>query len=449
MPVSVCPSNNRNLIKLSCGNVIREHHHNRFVKKAVLLTVNENVEEINELCRSAGIELLATMIQKRKRPEAGMFFGKGRMQDVKNIVESLKVDVVVCNGDLKPNQHYNLETYLECTCTDRIGIILDIFTERANDRQARLQVEMARLRYEMPMIKEWVNRQKSGEHPGFLGGGEYSTEGYLNYIYVRLKKIDDELERIGQDIDRRALARKKKGFHLISLCGHTNAGKSSLMSVLSDEEVFIKDLMFSTLSTTTRRMRNTRKEILISDTIGFLRDLPPFLINSFKGTLSEIFLADLVLLVVDGSEPERDLLDKLEASFSILFPEIDPERLVLVINKIDSAAPDLLQGLLRISILCPGLTVIPVSVHDGSGMDKLRKHIEAFFNPPCSLHLRIPLEAPSASFVSWLHDNTEVLKVRYDKELTVDLLCQENKIPTIGDKVGGFQGTVVRIHPQD
>ncbi|MFA7342193.1 MAG: hypothetical protein WCY65_03380, partial [Candidatus Methanomethylophilaceae archaeon] len=107
------------------------------MKKAVLLTVNENVEEINELCRSAGIELLATIIQKRKRPEAGMFFGKGRMQDVKNIVESLKVDVVVCNGDLKPNQHYNLETYLECTCTDRIGIILDIFTERANDRQAR------------------------------------------------------------------------------------------------------------------------------------------------------------------------------------------------------------------------------------------------------------------------------------------------------------------------
>jgi GTP-binding protein HflX len=299
------------------------------------------------------------------------------------------------------------------------------------------------------MIKEWVNRQKSGEHPGFLGGGGYSTEGYLNYIFVRLKKIDDELSRIGQDIDRRVLARKKKGFHLISLCGHTNAGKSSLMSILSEEEVFVKDLMFSTLSTTTRRMKGTRKEILISDTIGFLRDLPPFLINSFKGTLSEIFLADLVLLMVDGSEPESDILEKLESSFSILLPEVEPERLVLLVNKIDSAPPELLRTLIRISMILPGLTVIPISIYDGSGMVKLQKHIEDFFNPPCSLHLRIPLEADSASFVSWLHDNSEVTNVRYDKELTVDLLCKESRIAPINERVNHFQGTVLRIHSQD
>ncbi|MGE4274573.1 MAG: GTPase HflX [Candidatus Methanomethylophilaceae archaeon] len=419
------------------------------MKNAVLLTINEETEEIGELCRSADINITATIIQRRGRPETGMFFGKGKMEEVKDIISKMDIDIVAFNGDLKPNQYYNLETFLGKTCIDRIGIILDIFTDRARDRQASLQVEMARLRYEMPMIKEWVNRQKSGEHPGFLGGGGYSTEGYLNYIFVRLKKIDDELSRIGQDIDRRVLARKKKGFHLISLCGHTNAGKSSLMSILSEEEVFVKDLMFSTLSTTTRRMKGTRKEILISDTIGFLRDLPPFLINSFKGTLSEIFLADLVLLMVDGSEPESDILEKLESSFSILLPEVEPERLVLLVNKIDSAPPELLRTLIRISMILPGLTVIPISIYDGSGMVKLQKHIEDFFNPPCSLHLRIPLEADSASFVSWLHDNSEVTNVRYDKELTVDLLCNESRIAPINERVNHFQGTVLRIHSQD
>ncbi len=418
------------------------------MKKALLLTTHEEINEISELCRSADIELSAVVIQRRRIPEPGMFLGKGKMTEVKEVIASMKPDLVVCNGDLRPNQHYNMETFLGMTVIDRIGVILDIFAQRAQeDRQASLQVEMARLRYEMPMIKEWVHRQKGGEHPGFLGGGSYSTEGYLNYIHMRLKKIDDMLRRIEDDIDRRALARKRKGFQLVSLCGHTNAGKSSLMNILSEEDVFVKDLMFSTLSTTTRRMRGTPKDLLLSDTIGFLRNLPPFLISSFKGTLSEIFLADLVLLVVDGSEGRVELLEKIKASMEILQPEVDFEDMVLVINKTDAAAPDLLSSLLWISLLYPGLNVIPISVHDGSGVDRLREKIESFFEPSCSLHLRIPLEAESASFISWLHDNAEVNRIAYEEDISIDLLCDPSKVPLIEEGVSNFDGLMLRIHP--
>lgn len=419
------------------------------MKNAILLTVNEDVEEINELCRSANINLIASIIQKRKFPDTSMYFGKGKMEEVKDLIKNLKIDLIVFNGDLKPNQHYNLETFLNSSCIDRIGIILDIFTSRAQDRQASLQVEMARLRYEMPMIREWIKRQKAGEHPGFLSSGEYSTEGYLNFIFVRLKKINDELEKIESDIDRRVLARKNKGFHLISLCGHTNAGKSSLMSKLSSEEVYIKDLMFSTLSTTTRKMKDTKKEILISDTIGFLRDLPPFMINSFKGTLSEIFLADLVLLMVDGSEPEEDVLAKIDASLSILLPEVKPENLILVVNKIDSAPKNLYATMMRISIICPSLTIVPISIHSGVGLDTLKEKIEDFFNPPCSLFIRFPLEVQTASFVSWLYDNSEVISIRYEEDLSIDLLCHENRVNMIYDAVSKLNGTVVRVHASE
>lgn len=420
------------------------------MKTAILLTVNENVDEIYELCRSADINILASIIQKRKFPEPNTYFGKGKMEDVKNIIQELKIDLIVFNGDLKPNQHYSLETFLKMKCIDRIGIILDIFTSRAQeDRQASLQVEMARLHYEMPTIREWVNRQKTGEHPGFLSSGEYSTEGYLNFIYTRQKKINEELLKIESDIDRRVIARKNKGFHLVSLCGHTNAGKSSLMSVLSLEEVYVKDLMFSTLSTTTRKMKGTKKEILISDTIGFLRDLPPFMINSFKSTLSEIFLADLVLLLVDGSESQNEILAKIDASLSILFPEVKPENLILVVNKVDVASKDLYATMMRISLICPSLTIIPISIHGKMGLDVLKKKIEEFFNPPCSLFIRFPLEVQTAPFVSWLYDNAEVISVRYDKDLSIDLLCHENRVNMIYDAANKLDGTVVRVHAPD
>ena len=160
------------------------------------------------------------------------------------------------------------------------------------------------MRYEIPLIREWIHNAKGGEHPGFLGTGEYETGAYYELITRQLARIEDELAKLSDDRRLRRRRRTYQGFHTVALAGYTNAGKSSLLNTITNERVLVEDRMFSTLSTTTSRLEGSRKQVLITDTIGFLTDLPHYMIESFKGTLDEIFFADLVLLVIDASDDE-------------------------------------------------------------------------------------------------------------------------------------------------
>jgi len=280
------------------------------IRTAALLTIEEDISELEDLARSAGLKIVYEIIQRRKRPHPSSFVGKGKIVDVKEVLQVRNVDVLLVNGVLKPSQHYLLENELKVECIDRIRLVLDIFTDRAASREAQLQVQRAKLQYEIPLLREWIHNAKGGEHPGFLGGGGYETDTYYDLVRRQLARIDEELLKLGSDRELRRKRRTRGGFHAVALAGYTNAGKSSLLNALTKERVLVEDRMFSTLSTTTSRLECTNQPILVTDTIGFLTDLPHYMIASFKSTLDEIFFADLVLLVVDASDEESVLLEK-------------------------------------------------------------------------------------------------------------------------------------------
>ncbi|MCU0861375.1 MAG: GTPase HflX, partial [Methanomassiliicoccales archaeon] len=254
-------------------------------KRCALITLDDDVEEIEELARSAGYEILFIVLQKRSRPDPVTFIGRGKLEEIGGVLKEVGIDALILNGDLKPSQHYLIENTLKVECVDRIRLVLDIFTLRANNKESRLQVERARLRYEVPLLREWIHSAKAGEHPGFLGSGEYAVDAYYDLIKMRMKRIDDELDSMRSTERQRREQRRRRGFHLVSFAGYTNAGKSSMMRSMTGEDVLVQDMMFSTLSTTTKRLKGSSSPILITDTIGFLDDLPPYVIEAFKNTI--------------------------------------------------------------------------------------------------------------------------------------------------------------------
>ena len=410
------------------------------MKNVALITMDEDVREIEELCLSAGFRIVYEMIQRRRSPHSATFLGRGKMEDLKEILGERKVEAVVINGDIRPKQHYNLEKALEIECIDRIGVVLRIFTERASSSIAKLQVERAKLGYELPLIKEWVHIAKMGERPGFMGGGEYSTAAYQMMIRSRMRKIDGELEKLGKDRELRRDQRREKGFLLIGLTGYTNAGKSSLLNKLAGDEVLVEDKMFSTLTTTTRRMKGVKKDILITDTIGFVKNLPPFLIEAFKSTLEEIYTADLVLLVVDGSEKDRIIFDRISTSMSIITPDVNPERILIILNKQDlvNRAQDRLVLEILNEFLCK--EVVPISTVTGEGMKDLLSIISGHFQYPVRIELRVPQSEDSLILVSWLHDNSDIEVIEYGEDIHLILRCQEKDVDHIENSVLSMGG---------
>lgn len=411
-------------------------------KAAALVTLSDDVNEFEQLAESAGYEILYEIIQRRKYPHTSTYVGRGKLEEIKKILSVRPVDVILVNGDLKPSQHFNLENTLKVECIDRIGVVLDIFTQKAKDKKARLQVEKARLEYQIPFLREWIHNAKMGEHPGFLGGGEYKVDVYYELIKKRIKRINEELKSINEKQKVVRTQRQKRGFFLVSLAGYTNAGKSSLLKALTGEEVKIDDRMFSTLSTLTRKLEKVRKRILLTDTIGFLHNLPHFMIESFRNTIEEIFSSDMVLVVVDGSDPLHTLFSKLNTTIGLISPPIDKKNIVIVLNKIDKVnhTGDLVK---RINEEFPDLTVIPVSAKNGTGIESLKEFIASFFTYPYMIKFTIPNRTESISFLSDLYDSIEIKSVNFDSRMVVSVKCGERDYNRIITEVERLKGKVV------
>jgi len=292
-------------------------------------------EEFEELLRSAGYEVLAVLEQNREEhPRYNI--GRGKLEELKKLVEELKPDKVVFANRLTPSQAYNLWKELRVEVIDRWQLVLEIFERRAHSKEAKLQVELASLQYEVPLVKEAIRRIKLGDRAGFKGMGEYQTQQYLRHIRYRMGKIRKELERVKAEREVRRKKREEVGFILVSLAGYTNAGKSTLLNALAGESVEAKNQMFTTLDTTTRRFKLGSKRVLVTDTVGFIDGLPPFIVEAFHSTLEEIVKADVVLLVIDSSEPWRETARKFRASVNVLreLKALD-KPLVVVLNKVD------------------------------------------------------------------------------------------------------------------
>ena len=397
-----------------------------------------DTEEITQLARAAGYDVLGECTQTRTADPA-LQIGEGKVEELAALIEETDADAVIFDNRLGPYQTYNLGNELPdgVEVIDRFKLILDIFGQRARTRKAQLQVELAELRYELPRAEAKVSLAKRDERPGFMGLGEYD-ESREQDIKARISRIRDELEKIEKTESERRAERRESGFDLVALAGYTNAGKSTLMQALAadlevganeelhpdlDPTAEREDRLFTTLGTTTRRLDMDRRDVLLTDTVGFISDLPHWLVESFKSTLESVYQADLVLLVVDVSETVDEIREKLVTSHDTLY-ERNEAPIVTVLNKIDQVDDEELESKREaLSALAPN--PVPVSATEGTNLDALRNRIHEALPERERERLVMPMTEETMSVVSWIHDHAYVEAVEYgDGEVLIDFVAR-------------------------
>lgn len=330
-------------------------------------TVEEDpLEELRGLATTAGTQVMGGLTQRRERPDARYYIGRGKVEQLKELVQQHRIDVVLFDNDLSPAQTRNLEKALHTKVLDRTELILDIFATHARTYEARLAVELAQLEYSLPRLKRmWTHLSRLKLGVGMRGPGEKQLEVDRRLVEKRIHDLRQELREVERRKERMVAARSE---HMtVSLVGYTNAGKSTLMNALTGAGVRAEDKLFATLDTRTRRWHLPGwGPVLLSDTVGFIRDLPYRLMTSFKATLEEARQADLLLHVADASNPA--VLHQIHVVFQILRDlGIQEKDALLVVNKIDRVPNNgQLNGLLN---RYPN--AIPISARTGAGLDRL------------------------------------------------------------------------------
>ncbi len=317
-------------------------------RKAILVCLDfgrdedfaESMEEIARLAESAGVEKHVIVQGKRQKPDAALFAGSGKVQEIRDAVVAQGAGTVIFNHHLSPVQERNLEKKLECAVMDRTRLILEIFSQRAKTHEGKLQVELAQMEYPSTrLVRGWTHLERQRGGIGLRGGpGETQLELDRRLIGQRIKTLKAELEKTRHRRGVQRRARSRKDVFSVSLVGYTNAGKSTLFNVLTHAKGYAADQLFATLDTTTRRifLQEVGGQVVISDTVGFIRDLPTSLIAAFRATLEETVQADLLLHVVDSASPVRDMQ---MAEVNKVLAEIGADKVpqVLAYNKIDLA----------------------------------------------------------------------------------------------------------------
>ncbi len=383
-------------------------------------------DEIVELAHAAGYQVVDVVTQTRKEDPA-YHFGEGKVETIADRVAAEGATALIIDNELGPYQTFNIGNKLPdgVRVIDRFRLILEIFGQRAQTRKAQLQVELAELRYELPRVEAKASLAKRDERPGFMGLGEYD-ESRERDIKAQISRIRDELERIEQTDQHRREQRRESGFDLVALAGYTNAGKSTLLRRLASDleidenEDIHPDLdttaksenrLFTTLGTTTRQADFDRRDVLVTDTVGFISDLPHWLVESFKSTLDAVYRADLVLLVVDMSESVEEIREKLVTSHDTLY-ERNEAPIVTVLNKCDKVDDEeITRKREALSALAPNPVV--VSARTGENIEFLRERIHSELPALERERLILPMKDNTMSVVSWIHDNAYVENVEY------------------------------------
>jgi GTP-binding protein HflX len=317
-------------------------------RKRQNIDLEASIKEMKELVEAAGGQIIAVITQSREKIDKATCIGKGKLEELKHLVDELEPDLVVFNTELSPVQLRNLDDDIDVRIIDRTMLILDIFARRARSREGILQVQLASLEYRLPRLTGMGKKlSRTGGGIGTRGAGEQKLEMDRRVIRRRIKDIKKQLDKVEKTRNLHRKQRQRGGLPLVSLLGYTNAGKSSLFNALckighssGSEQVEANNRLFQTLDTTIRKIRlGPGEEILISDTVGFIQDLPPNLVAAFRSTLEEVLEADLLLHVVDISDP--DYLDKIDIVDGVLEDlGADRERVLRVFNKIDLIKKD-------------------------------------------------------------------------------------------------------------
>ena len=301
------------------------------------LPQSASLAELAELARTAGAMVVGDLTQNLRKP-THHYLGKGKLEELKSIVQAKRVDTVICDDELTPTQQRNLERALDenIKVIDRTALILDVFAARAQTREGRLQVELAQHEYLMPRLAgQWSHLERLGGGIGTRGPGETQIETDRRLIRTRIQHLRKALNQVSRQRDQYRGRRRNEGFPVVSLVGYTNAGKSTLLNSLSNAGVATEDKLFSTLDPVTRKVRlNSGREILLTDTVGFIQKLPPAIVAAFRATLEEIQEAQLILHVVDISHANAaNHVEEVESVLHDLGVADKPS--VLVLNKID------------------------------------------------------------------------------------------------------------------
>jgi GTPase len=304
---------------------------------AILITYDreDDVKEAIALCDTAGYQVTKIIKQKfLNKSKYGL--GEGKVEELKELVISTKPDVIVFDEILKPSQNYNLASKLKTNILDREALILEIFEHNAKSAESKLQIKMAQLRYEMSRAKEKVRLAKMGEQPGFMGIGKFEVDVYFNDIKNRMTSIKSKLVKAGKQRALHRQGRDRIGFKIISLAGYTSAGKTTLFNILTGETREENPKLFTTLSTTTRKIKISETQVLISDTVGFISNLPAYMIEAFKSTLEELNYTNAVILVIDISDPVSELQKKFRSCMRVLEEiGVDYNKIIFALNKSD------------------------------------------------------------------------------------------------------------------
>jgi GTP-binding protein HflX len=416
------------------------------MEKVLVFTTTEDTDELKALLQTLDAHIVGEYLQKRTRPHKAGFLGPGKLDEVETEIKDLEFDAIVVNGALKPSQHHYLEMKFQKECIDRTGIILRIFSDHAHTPEAIAQVTLAKLRYEQPFLREWIHKAKKGDRPGFLTGGAYATDVYYEHAKSHARRIETNLKELSQQRELTRTKRHTKGYSLVSLAGYTNAGKSALFNKLCGATVEVDDTLFSTLSTTTRKVSGVPGNILMVDTVGFISDLPTDLIDAFNSTLEEIFYADLILLVFDASESEMTIKRKLATSIEILLPKIEHQTMIVLANKIDLLPKNERSKIVSLiaSVVKPHKLFL-VSAMTEEGLDGLRESISAVQRRSCVIEGDLPMTDTIFSLLSRLRVSCTVNEEVRDKGVHVVLHCKSEDVQKVRgwlEKAGGMKISV-------
>ena len=385
-----------------------------------------SMEELADLLETAGGVCVGTVFQNKDAPDPRTFIGEGKAAEVKELVGAMGADMVVVDNPLSPSQQRVLSEELGVQVLDRAALILDIFAQRARTREGRLQVELAQYQYLLPrLLGMWTHLERQEGAIGTRGPGETQLETDRRHIRRKIQKLREELEEVRRVRGVQRERRIKNEVPVVAIVGYTNAGKSTLLNRLTGADIPANNRLFDTLDTTTRTLEiSDTCTVLLSDTVGFIRKLPHHLVEAFKATLEELSYADLLLHVIDASNP---LWREQAAVVEQLIVELGAEQTprIDVFNKCDRFTGDILPH---------GADIVSISAKTGQGLDELLKKIGGRLDTgACRVVLRLPYD--QGGVVDMLHRQAKVERVDYGEAIEVEAVCTPVQLGRLKDYI--------------